>query len=158
MNTEQQHQQCKEFDWKEYEKVEFDWELFSEVNLQKWLDQFEEWIFPWCCYHPEKEQLDKGADRYLEGLLKRVKTPYDRAKLYFSSKSPDARRNLITNSIREYMDTSFFYENFGITPMMLEYCDANWVEDMIMISNAESMSETDGGLRIRKSDGTIIGG
>lgn len=137
---------------------EFFWELFDDDDLEKWLNHLEDWMFPWCCFHPDKEKLEIGVDRYYENILARVKTPYDRACLYFGAKTSDARENLITEPIREYLDSSFFYEKFGITPFDLEHCDANWIENMIVVSNAEATYESNQGMKIRKADGTVIGG
>lgn len=96
---------------------------------------------PWLKYNYGFEVSDARIRKQLEFALKGADTEFDRTMMYFiHSNNPDIRESLMTNEIHEYLDLSFFWEKFGLKPWEVEMCDANWVQEMIMVANAESMA------------------
>ncbi len=68
------------------------------------------------------------------------------ATLYFSQKTGSGRQVILkqrcdpkdAESIREYNLLKYMWDSFGITPKELEDYNQDWIDNMIVVGNAES--------------------
>lgn len=114
--------------------------------IQAQIDKDEiEFTFPWMTYIVGKARKDDIVKQRTDAIFgDKAGSPYDRAIMFFQYiGNKDVRENLITHEIQEYLDLTFFWDKFGLKPWEVEQCDANWVQDMIMVSNAEGSVKSD---------------
>ena len=112
----------------------------QEVDLLREKDE-KEFMLPWMKYQylgdgweERKKEGDKKFLQNVSGLSKK-------AEMFFRYQNDGDYKSAdfyCDGDILDYLDYKFFHKEFGITPVDLLSYDAEWVEKMVKVNNANN--------------------
>lgn len=113
---------------------------FTHEDIEEIREKDEvEFIPPWMKYQYLGTGWNQRKKEHTKVMLEDISDLSSRAEMFFRhSSNVYVASQVCTNEISEYLDLKFFYKEFGLKPWELEFCDAEWVEKMIAINNAEN--------------------